>query len=100
MRSVYSGSAIGGSTPIGEGTSLGFRKDYFINANTGFAFGAEQLIHFDGKKDTGRDLYITLSKAFWRKNLEGEFPLRVYTLGLGTGKMAEGNVKGLCSNLF
>ena len=32
--------------------------------------------------------------------MEGEFPLRVYTLGLGTGKMAEGNVKGLCSNLF
>ena len=100
MRSVYSGSAAGGASPIGEGTSLGFRTDYKISSTAGFAFGAEQLLHFDGKTDTGRDIYLTLSKAFWQKNLEGQFPLRIFTFGIGTGKMAEGNIKGLCSDLL
>ncbi len=100
VRSVYQGSAIGGETAIGEGTSLGFRTDFQISPTAGIAFGAEQLLHFDGLTDTGRDIYLTLSKGFWNKKVEGDLPLTIYTLGLGTGKMAEGNVKGLCSNLF
>ena len=102
MRSVYEGSNAGGSTSVGEGLSAGFRIDYEISENSGIAFGAEQLLHFDGLTDTGRDIYLTISKGFWNKKIDGinTFPLHVATAGLGTGKMAEGNVKGLCSDLF
>jgi len=101
MRSIYSGSKfIGGETAFGEGLSLGFRIDRKLSNTSGIAFGAEQLLHFDGLTDTGRDIYITTSKAKWAKNVEGKFPLTIGTLGLGTGKMAEGNIKLFCSNLF
>ncbi len=100
MRSIYSGSASGGSTSVGEGLSLGFRADKRLSDRAGVAFGAEQLIHFDGLTDTGRDLYLTFSKGWWSNNENGKFPLNTATFGFATGKMAEGNVKGLCSNLF
>ena len=100
IRSVYSGSAPGGSTSIGEGQSLGFRIDRKISQTEGFAFGAEQLLHFDGLTDTGRNIYLTLSKALWSNNEIGQFPLDIYTLGVATGRMAEGNIKFLCSNLL
>ena len=100
IRSVYSGSAVGGSTNIGEGQSLGFRIDRRISATEGFAFGGEQLLHFDGLTDTGRDIYLTFSKGLWRNNKNGKFPLDIYTFGFATGKMSEGNIKFLCSNLL
>ena len=101
IRSVYEGSLTGGASSIGEGLSLGFRYDRELSPNSGIAFGAEQLLHFDGLTDTGRDLYITLSKGWWKdKNNIPSFPLYVATAGLATGKMAEGNIKGLCSDLF
>ncbi len=102
FRSVYQGSIAGGGTPIGEGMSLGFRYDRSLTKTSGFAFGAEQLLHFDGKTDTGRDIYLTFTKGWWQ-NPEFKsypFPLTVTTFGLGTGKLAEGNIKGFCSNLF
>ena len=100
MRSVYQGSAIGGTTSIGEGLSGGFRLDRKLSNTAGIAFGAEQLLHFDGLTDTGRDIYLTATKAFWTNNIEGIFPLDIFTAGIGTGKLAEGNVKMLCSNLL
>ena len=100
IRSVYSGSAPGGTTAIGEGQSLGFRLDHEISPTEGFAFGAEQLLHFDGETDTGRDIYLTLSKAIWSNNKVNQFPLDVFTLGIATGRMAEGNIKFLCSDLL
>ena len=63
IRSIYSGSGVGGTTPFGEGKSLGFRVDHEISQTEGISFGAEQLLHFDGLTDTGRDIYLTLSKA-------------------------------------
>lgn len=87
-------------SPIGDGLSAGFRGDYELSSNSGIAIGAEQLIHFDEFTDTGRDLYITLSKAFWNGNEGGKFPLKIATGGLATGRMAEGNIKGFCSDLF
>ena len=65
IRSVYAGSysELGGATNIGEGQSLGFRIDRKISSTEGFSFGAEQLLHFDGLTDTGRDIYLTFSKA-------------------------------------
>ncbi len=100
VRSVYKGDADGGTTDIGEGLSLGFRADYALSATSGLALGAEQLLHFDNKTDTGRDIYLTLSKGWWRDKNYGGFPLDVATFGFATGKMAEGNIKGLCSDLL
>ncbi len=100
VRSVYSGNLSGGSSEIGEGLSAGFRFDYKKSPDSGVAFGAEQLLHFDGLTDTGRDIYLTASKAYWKDNIYGVFPIHVFTGGIATGKMAEGNVKGLCSDLL
>ena len=100
IRSIYSGGGPGGTTGVGEGQSLGFRLDRKISSTEGFAFGAEQLLHFDGLTDTGRDIYFTLSKAFWSNDKTGQFPLDIYTIGVATGRMAEGNIKFLCSDLF
>ena len=98
IRSVYQGSgAPGGGTPIGEGQSIGFRIDNKIDQTSGFAFGAEQLIHFDGLTDTGRDIYLTYSKAVWSGN-KGDFPLSVFTVGAATGKMAEGTLNFFCTD--
>ena len=99
IRSVYS-SSVKGSTPVGEGQSLGFRVDRKISQTEGFSFGAEQLLHFDSLTDSGRNIYFTLSKALWRNNETGQFPLDIYTFGVATGRMAEGNVKFLCSDLL
>ena len=103
VRSVYYNPNFsrGGQTPIGDGLSLGFRSDRKFTNTSGMAIGAEQLLHFDGVTDTGRDLYITFTKGWWRnKNQKYDFPLDIATAGFATGKMAEGNVKGLCSNLL
>ena len=91
---------MGGSTAIGESQSLGFRIDRKISPTEGFSFGAEQLLHFDGLTDTGRNIYLTLSKALWSNNETGQFPLDIYTFGVATGRMAEGNIKFLCSDLL
>ena len=101
VRSVYSGdNFIGGRSPIGDGLSTGFRWDYEISSRSGVSFGAEQLLHFDGKTDTGRDIYFTYSKGWWNQNIEGLFPLYTFTGGIGTGKLAEGAIKGMCSDLL
>tara|TARA_X000000950_G_C13898814_1_gene654056 strand:+ start:2262 stop:3371 length:1110 start_codon:yes stop_codon:yes gene_type:complete len=98
VRSVYDKEDRGVSgSSIGEGLSTGFRLDYAISNKAGVAFGAEQLLHFDGLTDTGRDIYATISKAWWK---DDKFPINVATAGFGTGKLAEGNIKGLCSNLL
>ena len=55
----------GGSTAIGESQSLGFRIDREISPTAGFSFGAEQLLHFDGLTDTGRNIYLTLSPRLY-----------------------------------
>ncbi len=101
VRSVYAGTgASGGKSRIGEGLSLGFRHDRRISKTAGLSLGGEQILQFDGLSDTGRDFYITFSKGWWRNKKAGNFPLYVATGGVATGKMAEGNIKGLCSNLF
>ncbi len=103
VRSLYQGdNALGGGTKIGEGTSAGFRWDYALSESSGIALGAEQFIHFDKTTDTGRNIYFTASKGWWSSNSEGEesFPLYAATAGVGTGRLAVGNIKGLCSDLF
>ncbi len=101
IRSVYQGNKhIGGSTNFGDGVSAGFRWDFALSPTSGIAFGAEQLIHFDNKTDTGRNLYLTTSKAWWSDKYNGQeiFPLNIATAGIATGRMAVGTIKGFCSN--
>lgn len=104
VRSLYQGNqSLGGTTSIGEGLSSGFRWDYAFNEKTGLAFGAEQLLHFDNTTDTGRNIYLTFSKAWWtneNKNEDLSFPIYVGTAGIGTGRMAVGTIKGLCTDLL
>ena len=103
IRSLYQGTeASGGDTSIGEGLSAGFRWDYALSDYSGFAFGAEQLLHFDSLTDTGRNLYLTFTKAWWKSEYNGIgiFPLDIATAGIGTGRMSVGNIKGFCSNLL
>lgn len=91
-----------GGTSIGEGLSGGFRFDYELSETSGVAFGAEQFLHFDKLTDTGRNMYLTASKGWWSDQYEGIgiFPLYIATGGFGTGRLAVGNVKGLCSDAF
>ena len=99
VRSLYAGK--GNSTAIGEGKSMGFRWDYQLNDKEGIAIGAEQLVQFDDKTDTGRDIYITYSKAFWDDKKQTIFPLVVLTGGIGTGYFSLWeDTKFACSDLF
>ena len=41
----------------------------FAPITAGFAFGAEQLLHFDGETDSGRDIYLTASKILVKSDL-------------------------------
>ena len=95
-------SSLSGGTSIGEGLSAGFRFDYELSDTSGLALGAEQLLHFDAVTDTGRNIYLTASKGWWSDTYNGVgiFPLYIATGGFGTGRLAVGNVKGLCSDAF
>ena len=73
IRSLYQGNLAGGGTGFGEGISSGFRWDYKLGNLMGLAIGAEQFIQFDDKTDTGRDIYLSISKAFLNKNKEKIF---------------------------
>ena len=103
FRSLYEGDgAAGGQTGIGEGKSAGFRWDYRLSESSGLAFGAEQLIHFDSTTDSGRNIYVTASKAWWSDDYDGHkfFPLYIATAGVATGRMAVGTIRGFCSDLI
>ncbi len=100
VRSLYQGNqAAGGITNIGEGKSAGFRWDYELSDTSGIAFGAEQLFHFDSTTDTGRNIYLTVSKGWWTSESE-YFPLNIATAGIGTGRMAVGTIKGFCLDVL
>ena len=101
FRSLYSGDLPGGSSAIGEGVSSGFRWAYNLDRNIGIAFGAEQLIQFDNKTDTGRDIYLTTSKVWLDKGGRTQFPLIVTSFGIGMGYLALWDeTKFACSDLF
>ena len=102
IRSLYKGDDLpGGKTPIGEGQSMGFRWDYQFNEREGIALGAEQFVQFDDKTDTGRDMYLTYSKAFWNDKNQRIFPLVIFTGGMGTGYFSLWEfTKYACTDLF
>ena len=103
VRSLYYDSnsdVSGGSTKFGEGLSAGFRWDYALSNKSGIAIGAEQLIDFDGKTDTGRDIYLTTSRAWFGKQ-DSLFPVYIATAGIGTGYFAlQEETQFACTDLF
>ena len=102
IRSVYQGDRFaGGSSNIGEGVSAGFRFDYALSDTAGIAIGAEQLVHFDGLTDTGRDIYLVASKGWWLGGEAGDFPLATATAGIGTGYLGRNpNLQFGCSDFI
>ena len=101
VRSLYQGGLSGGGTNFGEGISSGFRWDYKLSNLLGLAIGAEQLFQFDDRTDTGRDIYVSISKAFLNTNKEKIFPFFVASGGVGTGYFALWRqTQFACTDLF
>jgi hypothetical protein len=99
VRSIINNPNRLSESSTGEGLSAGFRLDYKLSDTAGIAIGAEQLIHFDDKTDTGRDIYLVASKAFWLGSSEASFPLLTTTAGIGTGYLGRNQYLQFgCSN--
>ncbi len=95
VRSVYQGDeAAGGSTQIGEGISSGFRIARKIGDTGGISFGGEQVLQWDDKTDTGRNLYLMASKGWWLGDNNKTFPLLIANGGFGTGRFANQDILG------
>jgi hypothetical protein len=93
FRSVYQGSdAAGGSTQVGEAVSSGFRIATAIGDTGGIAFGGEQVIQWDDKTDTGRNLYLMASKGWWLGSGGKDYPLLIANGGFGTGRFANQDI--------
>ena len=75
----------GGSTGITDGMSTGFRVARAIGDTGGIAFGAEQLIQWDDRTDTGRNIYLMATKGWWLGNQGKDYPLVIANGGVGTG---------------
>lgn len=97
IRSLYKGEKFAGGRTgyFEEGLSLGFRYDRKLNKQSGFAVGGEQLIQLDNKTDTGRNIYLMISKGLWLNNKKNDFPLLVINGGIGSGRWASNDKKQL-----
>ena len=101
VRSITNNPNKIANSTIGEGVSAGFRLDYALSKTAGIALGAEQLIHFDDKTDTGRDIYLVASKGWWLGRESGDFPLVTATAGIGTGYLGRNPyLRFGCNNLI
>ncbi len=85
-------SGAGSSTQIGEGVSSGFRVARAIGDTGGIAFGGEQVVQWDDKTDTGRNLYLMATKGWWLGNQGNDYPLFIANGGFGTGRYANDNI--------
>ncbi len=94
VRSIYQaddGSGTG-SSKIGEGVSSGFRIATAIGDTGGIAFGGEQVLQWDDKTDTGRNLYLMATKGWWLGNKGTDYPLLIANGGFGTGRFANQDI--------
>ena len=78
----------GGTTAIGEGSSSGFRIARQMGDTAGIAFGGEQVVQWDDKVDTGRNLYLMASKGWWLGAHGRDYPLLIANGGFGTGRFS------------
>ncbi len=93
VRSVYQGGqAAGGRTQVGEGISSGFRISRMIGDTGGITFGGEQILQWDDRTDTGRNLYLMASKGWWLGEQSKTFPLLIANGGFGTGRFANQDI--------
>ncbi len=70
-------------TDFGEGISMGFKTAFKEFKEYSFAFGGENIIHFDEHIDLGRNLYLVGSKAYIL-NSEEKPAILFLTGGLGS----------------
>jgi len=95
FRSVLQDTDIGGgSTPITDGLSSGFRISRSLGDTAGISFGGEQVIQWDDQVDSGRNFYLMASKGWWLGRQGSDFPLLVANGGIGSGKLASFTNKG------
>ena len=99
LRSLQNNPNIpGGSIGIDGGLSSGFRIARSIGDTGGIALGAEQLIQWDDKTDTGRNLYLMASKGWWLSDKSKNFPLLIVNGGFGTGHFSwKSNLRFACA---
>jgi len=101
IRSITNNPNNISQSETGEGVSAGLRVDYALSDTAGIALGAEQLVHFDDKTDTGRDIYLVASKGWWIGRKAGDFPLVTATAGIGSGYLGRNpNLQFGCTNII
>ena len=72
-------------TKIGEGISLGFKAAKYISPKWSFAFGGENIIHFDDTIDLGRNFYLVSSTYIPFAKKKSDFPSMVFVnAGIGS----------------
>ncbi|QNI72314.1 hypothetical protein [Synechococcus sp. NOUM97013] len=82
----------GSSSQLGEGVSSGFRIATSIGETGGIAFGGEQVIQWDDKTDSGRNLYLMATKGWWLGKQGNDYPLLIANGGFGTGRYANQDI--------
>lgn len=78
----------GGRTGFTDGISSGFRLARAIGDHGGIALGGEQVIQWDDRTDTGRNLYLVASNGWWLGEKKKTYPLFIASGGFGTGRFA------------
>ena len=81
---------------MGEGASSGFRLARAFGSTGGVAFGGEQVIQWDDKVDTGRNLYLMASKGWWLGEEGRTYPLLIANGGVGTGRLSTPDLQFGC----
>ncbi len=78
-------SLTGRNSSIGEGVNLGFKTAYKFSDKWSFAFGGENIIHFDKTVDLGRNFYLVGSTYKpLNKSLKKKGPILFLNAGIGT----------------
>ena len=83
---------------FGDGISSGFRIAKSLGDTAGIAFGGEQVVQWDNKTNTGRNLYLMISKGWWLSNQGNDYPLLIANGGLGTGSYANSDINATWTN--
>ena len=81
-------------TKIGEATSMGFKLAKELNPNWSVALGGDNVIHFDGLTDLGRNFYL-ISSHFYSINDSSNSPKIFLNFGIGSdffGYKGNGNL--------
>ena len=85
-------NSTGRNSEFGDGISNGFRVAKSLSNTAGIAFGGEQIVQWDDKTDTGRNLYLMVTKGWWLGMKGNSYPLLIANGGFGTGRYANSDI--------